>query len=304
MRLAGIGVLWLAGWLLPGWVAAADLLPLPELKARVTDLTATLSPEQSSRLEEKLQAIETKKGSQVVVLLLPTTQPESIEAFGIRLAEAWKIGRKGSSDGVIVIVAKNDRRMRLEVGYGLEGAIPDAVAKRIVAERMAPRFKQGDFAGGIDSAVDALSGIIDGEALPDPNERPVPDWVNSDVPPENDSNAFGLLLGTLFFSVWIRRLLGLFGVLLAASVAAWAAWMIVPSLLLAGIAFVVVGGMGLLGPLAERMGGASGRRGYGSGSGSWSSGGSSWSSGSSGSSGGGFSGGGGSFGGGGASGDW
>ena len=301
MRLAGLALLWLAGWLLPSLVVAADLVPLPELKARATDLTGTLSAEQRGRLEEKLQGIESGKGSQVVVLLVPTTQPETIEDFGIRLAEAWKIGRKGTSDGVIIIVAKNDRRMRIEVGYGLEGAIPDAVAKRIVAERMAPRFKQGDFAGGIEAAVDALAGIIAGEALPEPRERPVPDWVNNDTPVADDSNAFGLLLGTLFFSVWIRRLLGLFGVLLAAAVAAGAAWMIVNSWLLAVIAFVVVGAMGLLAPLAERMGVTSGRRGHGSSSGSWSSGGSSWSSGSSS---GGFSGGGGSFGGGGASGDW
>ena len=124
---------------------AADEVAIPPLTARVTDLTGTLNPDQQTQLTGALAKIETAKGTQVAIVMLPTTQPESIEQFGIRLADAWKVGRKGVDDGVIVIVAKDDRRMRIEVGYGLEGAIPDAIAKRIVSDVMAPRFKQGDF---------------------------------------------------------------------------------------------------------------------------------------------------------------
>ena len=131
-----LALLWLA--LLSAGVGAADLVPLPALSARVTDLTGTLDETQRGRLEAQLAAIDRNGRAQIAVLLLPTTQPEAIETFGIRLAEAWKIGHKGVDNGVIVIVAKSDRKMRIEVGYGLEGSIPDAVAKRIVAERMAP----------------------------------------------------------------------------------------------------------------------------------------------------------------------
>ena len=136
--------------------AGAAEVAVPPLKSRVTDLTGTLDAGEKSALEQSLAAFEAKKGAQIAVLLLPTTQPEAIEQFGIRLAEAWKIGHQGADNGVIVIVAKNDRKMRIEVGYGLEGAIPDAVASRIIAERMAPLFKQGDFFGGLRAAIEGL----------------------------------------------------------------------------------------------------------------------------------------------------
>src|SRR5512145_1050521 len=116
---------------------------VPELKQRVTDLTATLDAGQIQLLENKLAAFESAKGAQIAVLLLPTTEPETIEEFGIRVAESWKLGRKGVDDGVLLLVAKDDRKLRIEVGYGLEGILPDAVGKRIVSDDIAPHFRQG-----------------------------------------------------------------------------------------------------------------------------------------------------------------
>lgn len=155
----------LAGWALSAWAQVA----VPELSRRVTDLTATLSGEQVAALEKKLAAFETQKGSQIAVLIVPTTQPEDIAQFGIRVADQWKIGRKKIDDGVILIVARDDRTLRLEVGYGLEGAIPDAIAKRVIAETITPYFKAGDFYGGIDAGVQQVMGLIEGEPLPPPS---------------------------------------------------------------------------------------------------------------------------------------
>ncbi|BEV07229.1 YgcG family protein [Methylophilus sp. DW102] len=145
---------------------ADDLVAIPALQAAVTDLTQTLRPEEQAALNQKLSQFAQQAGSQVAVLILPSTQPEDIAQFGIRLAEAWKIGRDKQDDGVIVIVAKNDKKMRIEVGYGLEGAIPDAIAKRIIAEQMAPAFKQGQFYNGLNLATDTLIKLIQGEQLP------------------------------------------------------------------------------------------------------------------------------------------
>lgn len=265
-----------AVWLLlaPLVVAAADLVPLPTLAARVTDLTATLTPAQRAALEASATAIQREKGSQVAILILPSTQPETIEQFGIRLAEAWKIGRGGVDDGVIVIVAKADRKMRIEVGYGLEGAIPDAVAKRIVADVMAPRFREGDFAGGLNEAVVAIGKIVGGEALPDPP-------LAEEFPNANLDNGFWLLV-ILFFAGILRSFLGVVGSVLAAGLAAAAAWWVFGSwtiaLIVAAIVFVF--------SFARAGSGGLGSGGFSS------------------SGGGGFSGGGGGFGGGGASGSW
>jgi uncharacterized membrane protein YgcG len=161
-RAAGLlTLLWLA--LLPASGRAAELVPLPTLKARVTDLTASLDATQRGRLEAQLAAFDRTGRAQIAVLMLPTTRPETIEQFGIRLAEAWKIGHKDADNGIIVIVAKDDRKMRIEVGYGLEGSIPDAMAKRIIAERMAPLFKQGDFFGGLfAAALESLAHVLGG----------------------------------------------------------------------------------------------------------------------------------------------
>lgn len=141
---------------------------VPELTRRVTDLTATLSADQVTSLENTLATFETQKGSQIAVLIVPTTQPEDIAQFGIRVAERWKIGRAKEDDGVILLVAKDDRKLRLEVGYGLEGAIPDAIAKRVIAETITPYFKAGDFYGGIDAGVQQVMRLIEGESLPPP----------------------------------------------------------------------------------------------------------------------------------------
>ncbi|MFN7088106.1 MAG: TPM domain-containing protein, partial [Burkholderiales bacterium] len=149
---------------LSAWAQVA----VPDLVRRVTDLTATLSAEQIATLENQLAAFEARNGSQIAVLILPTTAPEDIAQFGIRVAERWKIGRARIDDGVILIVAKDDRKLRLEVGYGLEGAIPDAVAKRVIAETITPYFKAGDIYGGIEAGVTQLMRVIEGEPLPPP----------------------------------------------------------------------------------------------------------------------------------------
>ncbi|MDD2723802.1 MAG: YgcG family protein [Methylovulum sp.] len=159
----GLGV-----FLLLLFTTAAAEIAIPPLSQRVTDLTGTLSARQMNAMEQTLAAFEARKGSQIAVLMIATTQPEAIEQFGIRVADAWKIGRKSIDDGVIFIIAKNDRKMRLEVGYGLEGVIPDAIAKRIISETITPYFKQNDYAGGINAGISQLTKLIDGEPLPAP----------------------------------------------------------------------------------------------------------------------------------------
>ena len=277
---------WLAALcfaLLPllGW--SANEVALPALTERVTDLTATLSAEDKAGLTASLTALEKDKGAQIAIVLLPTTQQESIEQLVIRLAEAWKIGRKGVDDGVIVIVAKDDRKMRIEVGYGLEGAIPDAIAKRIVAEQMAPRFREGDFAGGLRAAVATLDKVIRGEPLPAPVVHTAPSGTDT-------GDALTFLLIVFFMAGVIRSMFGLLGSLAVSGIAGWLAWTVFASLGLAGGAALVAFVLSFI--RLGRGGWSSGGRGgfpggFGGGSG-----------------GGGFSGGGGGFGGGGASGNW
>lgn len=275
---------WAAAWLAlalllaPLRAPAAELVPLPLLAARVTDLTGTLAADQRAELEAALAAIEQARGAQVAVLLVPTTQPETIEQFGIRLAEAWKVGRRGVNDGVIIIVAKNDRKMRIEVGYGLEGAIPDAMAKRIIAEQMTPRFRQGDFHGGLMTAARSLGQAIDGEALPAAGARSAEPAAG-----DEDDGFFWLVLAVLFAGV-LRMVLGLAGSLLAAGLAGWLALTLFGSWFAAVIAALLA----FVFSFARSGGGTGGYSGGGFSS----------------SDGGGFSGGGGDFGGGGASGDW
>ncbi len=187
---------------------------IPDLSRRVTDLTATLNAEQISALETKLAAFETKKGSQIAVLILPSTQPEAIEAFGIRVADTWKIGRKNVDDGVILIVTKDDRKLRLEVGRGLEGVIPDAIAKRVLAETIKPHFKTDDYAGGIDAGVTQIIALIDGEPLPPPSGET-----------SDSDDGFDTLLIILFFCCIVVDLIfsslfghGIGGVLSAISI--------------------------------------------------------------------------------------
>jgi uncharacterized protein len=159
----------LFGALLAG--ASLAQVAVPALTARVTDQTGTLSASQRAALEARLKELESRKGAQLAVLIVPSTQPETIEQFGIRVAESWKLGRKGIDDGLILIVAKNDRKLRIEVGYGLEGVVPDAIAKRVIDEIIVPRFRAGDFSGGIEAGMDRLIRLVDGEPLPPPARR-------------------------------------------------------------------------------------------------------------------------------------
>jgi uncharacterized protein len=284
------------GWL---WLLLASFLlgtaqaevAIPPLKQRVTDLTSTLDTSQIQTLEAKLAAFEKAKGSQIAVLVLPTTQPEVIEQFAIRVVEVWKLGRKGVDDGVLLLVAKDDRKLRIEVGYGLEGALNDATAKRIVAEIISPAFKQGDFYGGIDAGVTAIIKVIDGEPLPPP--------TSGGQAQGSDSDSLSNLLGIGFFifligNIILRHMLGRLpsGLLVGGAIGA-IAWFMLLSM---GIAIVV----GVVAFILSLMFGSNSRSssmpvGWGGGGGGVrSSGGSdSWSGG-----------GGGDFGGGGASGDW
>ena len=154
------------------FIAGAQIA-VPPLTGRVTDLTATLSAEQKAALEQTLQAFEARKGSQLAVLMVATTAPETIEQYALRVAEQWKLGRKKVDDGALLVVAKTDRALRIEVGYGLEGALNDATSKRIISEIITPRFKQEDFYGGISAGVDQIIRVIDGEPLPEPKAKPV-----------------------------------------------------------------------------------------------------------------------------------
>src|ERR1700761_9128960 len=149
------------------FMAAADVA-VPPLSGRVVDQTGTLSADDAAALTQRLKDLETRKGAQVAVLIVPTTQPEAIEQFSIRVAEAWKVGRRKIDDGALLVVAKEDRKLRIEVGYGLEGALPDVTARRIIDEIIVPHFRTGDFAGGISAGVDRIIRIIDGEPLPKP----------------------------------------------------------------------------------------------------------------------------------------
>src|SRR5882724_5361376 len=160
-----------AAALLLAFCAVAEDASIPPLTGRVVDLNGTLSAEQKRGLEASLEAFEKRKGSQIAVLITGTTFPEPIESFAMRVAEAWKIGRKGVDDGIVVVIAKSDQAMRIEVGYGLEGAVPDAVAKRLIEELFIPRFREGDFYGGLRAGLDRLVRVIDGEPLPAPKQE-------------------------------------------------------------------------------------------------------------------------------------
>jgi uncharacterized protein len=273
------------------FAAFADVA-VPPLTGRVVDQTATLSSDQKASLEQKLKSFEERKGSQVAVLIVPTTEPETIEQYSIRVAEQWKIGRKKVDDGAILVVAKDDRKLRIEVGYGLEGALTDLTSKRIIDEEIVPKFRTGDFAGGISAGVDRMLRVIDGEPLPAP--KPPAQYANNFS--VNDLfNPFVivgvLVLGGIFRSVFGR----LFGSAAVGGLAGIVAWIFVGSLMVSGIAGVLAFVFTLFGDTVASTAGrgrSGGWVGGGSGGGSFSG------------SGGGFSGGGGSFGGGGASGSW
>ena len=287
----------LAAMLIAGYSPSAHAqIPLPRLEARVTDLTGTLTAAQQSALEDKLAAFEARKGAQIAVLILPTTEPEDIAQFGIRLAESWKIGRKASDDGVILIVAKGDRTMRIEAGQGLEGALTDATSNRIINDTIAPLFKQGDFNAGINAGLDQMIRVIDGEPLPAPDQS----WKHEQ---QDRGGPFPMLLMGIFAAgVFLRAIIGRgLAALGSGALGAAVIWFATSSLAFAGVAFVGLFLVVLL------MGGGIGRRVSGRGGGGWSSGGFGGGLGGGGfggGGGGGFRGGGGGFSGGGASGRW
>lgn len=165
-----LGLMWLvAGGLLPG-LAVAQEVPVPDIKGWVTDQTGTLDASTVSQLNALLADLEKRKGAQVAVLMVPTTGEDTIESYARRVFDQWRIGREKVDDGILLVVAKDDRRLRIEVGYGLEGAVPDLVAGRIIREQITPRFKQGDYAGGVTAGVNSLVKRVDGEPLPAPAE--------------------------------------------------------------------------------------------------------------------------------------
>lgn len=278
---------------------ASAQIAIPELRARVNDLTGTLNLEQQSRIEQTLKALEAKKGAQVAVLIVSTTQPETIDQFGIRVAEKWKIGRKKIDDGAILIVAKDDRRLRIETGYGLEGALNDAKASRIIHEVITPLFRQGDFAGGIETGVASMAKVIEGESLPEPKAE-----AHFGGPGQANGDFFSFLpvafILTIVVGSVLRAMFGrVFGSVLTGGVTGFAAMAFVG---IFGIA-VVSGIVAFLLTLLWGSSGGGGRGGgfgggFPGGFGGGGMGGGGWRGG------GGWSGGGGGFGGGGASGSW
>ena len=270
-------------------VAAWAQVAVPPLTARVTDLTGTLTREQQAGLERMLQEFEARKGTQLAVLIVPTTAPEPIEQYALRVGEQWKIGRKKVDDGAILVVAKNDRAVRIEVGYGLEGVLNDATASRIIRDIIVPRFREGDFYGGINAALDRMMRLIDGEPLPEPTRTsPAAEGGLMQLLPV-------LLIVALVGGAILRAILGRFlGAAATGGVVAFLAWMIAGALAIAVIAGVLA--------FIFTLGGGAGRRYYGGGG--LPGGGIGFPRGGSGWGGGGFRGGGGSFGGGGASGRW
>lgn len=280
-----------ASALLAGPALAA--VPVPKLAAHVTDLTGTLPPDRVAALEQRLAALEQRKGSQFLVLVVPTTQPETIEQFSLRVAENNRIGREDADDGLLLLVATDDRKARIEVGYGLEGVVTDAIASRVIREYLAPRFRAGDYAGGLDEATAVLEKLVDGEPLPPP-------MAAHDTGEADPSFLFPIVIGlfvgmfaagTRLRPVVLRRLGAggvaaagayfLLGSLGALAIAGVVAFLLSGARAVAGGRYIGHGGFG---------GGGFGGGGFGGGGGGFG--------------GGGWSGGGGGFGGGGASGGW
>ena len=296
LRGAGLFALWLGAAPVHAWEAGSDgLLPIPPLRERVTDLTSTLAPADAQALTAKLAAWEQQTGSQLAVLIVPTTKPEPIEAYSIRVADAWKIGRKGQDNGALLVVAKDDKKLRIEVGYGFEGVLTDATSRRIIAETIAPFLRQNQFAQGINAGVDQIIAVVNkGEPMA---AKPAA------KPQARSGGGFPIemLLIVVFVVVPVlggvlTRIFGkAIGSTVGAGIVGAGAWIVAGSLLVAVIAAVVA----FLVMLFAGAGSGLTRRGGGvwipTGGGGWGGGGSG---------GGGFSGGGGGFGGGGASGGW
>ena len=264
--------------------------PVPKLTARVTDLTGTLTAEQQSALEDKLSAFEARKGSQIAVLVVATTEPEEIVQYSMRVAHQWKLGRRKVDDGALLIVAKNDRELRIEVGAGLEGALTDLTSHRIISDTIVPLFRQGDFYGGINAGLDQMIRVADGEPLPPPDTE----WQGPSAKGVSHLVPF-LFVAVFFGSVVLRSLFGRgLGAVIAGVATGTVVYFVGQALFIALVAaliaflFALISGFSGGGTWSSypRTGGWGG--GFGTGS----------------SGGGGFSGGGGGFNGGGASGRW
>jgi uncharacterized protein len=268
--------------------SAAGEIPVPPV-ARVVDQTGTLTAENRAALERMLEQFEARKGSQIAVVMVKTTAGEPIEQFALRVGEQWKLGRKRVDDGAVLVVAKDDRALRIEVGYGLEGALSDITAKRIISDVITPRFREGDFFGGISAGLDRMIRVIDGEPLPQPvREAPaVSGGLFQSLPV--------LLIAALVIGGALRAMFGrALGAAATGGVVGFLAWMLAGALAAAIVAgvlafvFTLVSGFGT----ARRYGGFPAGFPGGLGGGGWGGGGRGW------------GGGGGTFGGGGASGRW
>ncbi|HEV3181648.1 MAG TPA: YgcG family protein [Steroidobacteraceae bacterium] len=282
---------------------ASGLQPVPPLTARVTDLSGTLTAEQQTALEQKLAAFEAAKGSQLAVLIVPTTRPEDIAQYSIRVVEQWKLGRgtvggKKVDDGALLLVAKDDHRIRIEVGYGLEGVLTDAMSNRIISETIAPAFREGNFYEGIDAGLEQMMKLIQGEPLPPPEHA----WQSGQRHPGGSilpELFFAVLIGSVLLRAIFGRTLGSVFTGLGAGALVWIA-----GYALAFAAIAAIGGflVTLLMGLPRGSGWSTNPRsgGFGGGWGGFGGGG----LGGGGFGGGGFSGGGGGFGGGGSSGSW
>ena len=270
-------------WPVVGWLLLVALLgsspcqaqvPVPPLTGHVVDLTHTFTEDQHKKLEQALAAFESRKGGQLAVLVVPTTKPETIEQYALRVAEQWKLGRQKIDDGAILVVAKDDRALRIEVGYGLEGALNDATCKRIIEEIITPNFRQQNFSGGIFAGVRRMMRIIDGEPLP---------ALAADTTADPWMDITWIVVAGVFLGFVLRAILGpLAGSITTAAVVGAFTWFMLGVFSMA----VIAGGitlmstwLGITGLLSARYGGRGGP-------------------------GGGFKGGGGGFGGGGASGRW
>ncbi|MBM7132122.1 TPM domain-containing protein [Dyella mobilis] len=290
-RWARLWLVWTIALLSPWPLHADDLPAVPTLARHVTDLTGTLTPQQVDQLDAQLVGLEKQKGAQLVVLMIGTTQPDDIDDYSLRVAEQNKLGRKGVDDGVLLFIAKNDRQVRIEVGYGLEGAIPDAASARIIREYIAPKFRTNDYAGGISDAVGALTLLIDGEPLPPP--------VRGKENQGRGVDFQGLFFLAIFAVLFMRGVFGRAPALVRAPLGGFVVGGLLWMLASAGIGVFggIIGALVMLPPPGSGRsiggGGWGGFGGGGFGGGGFGGGG-----------GGGFSGGGGSFGGGGASGSW
>lgn len=261
-------------------VGGVAQIAIPPLTAHVTDLTGTLTPDQKATLEQTLSDFETKKGSQIAVLVVASTAPEQIEQYSLRVVEKWKLGRKKVDDGALLIIARDDRIMRIEVGYGLEGALNDALSKRIISEVITPQFKQGNYYGGISAGLNSMMAVINGEPLPEPARSSVNAGLGNNLPV--------IFIAVVALGGFLRSILGRFpGAVVTGGITGLLAWFLLGAIslsVLAGLFALIVtlvsGGMrGMVGGYYGGSGGSGGG-------------------------GGGFSGGGGGFGGGGASGRW